>query len=83
MQNTNFLHLFNYTKDDKVVAYSISAIPYSSKNWIATEFMCGGEFLKVGVALFNSISKFCRSLRVFKLKGDIFERIEQIGVGLR
>ena len=76
VQYAHLLHFFYYAKDNKVIAYGVSAIACPSENWIAAKFMCSREFFKVCVAFFNAIRKICRGLRVFKLKGDIFERIE-------
>ena len=55
VQDPHFLRLFNDAKYYKVVTDWISAIPHVSEDGVTAKFMCGGKFLKVRIAPFNSV----------------------------
>ena len=73
MQNPHFPRFFNDAKDDKVVADRISAISHASEDGITAKFMCGGKFLKVCIAPFNTVREFCRSLWIRQLVGNVIK----------
>ena len=55
VQDPHFLRLFNDAKYHKVVTDWISAIPHASEDGVTAKFMCARKFLKVRIALFNSV----------------------------
>ena len=84
MQNPHFPHFFNDAKDDKVVADRISAIPHASEDGITAKFMCGGKFLKIRIAPFNTVRKLCRSLWIHQFVGDVIEwGLKRIVTGMK
>ncbi len=81
--NPHFLRNLNLEKDAKIVAHRLSAVTHATEDRITAELMRAGEILKVCVALFNPVCKFCRRLLIFEFVGDVLEGIEQVGVGRR